>query len=472
MICRNCGRENNTKNTYCSFCGYSFANYSSITNADGSNLETENKQKIVISILLFALIVILSVILAVVINFGKDDSDYSEENVIEDNTEDDTEGDEKGGFSSWFKGDEDKPENDEGNGEAPETDAVASNAISASEYCAAYKNYIESNTLEYVEAGFIDVNGDEVLELVLVGDCEAAGNVILTYSANGVDLLQTNRLYFEYIPGGNRICNSDGNSGYYYDLIYAIEDGKWVSVASGTYSEKYDNGIVLDEQGNPVYEYTWNDNEVSATTYNAELCSVFNKEESARAIISDTPASLENRLLAADATSCDFYYSYFREDKAIHRYEIIVADVSWSDAYWECCSRGGHLVHINSSEEFDYLVDMIYQNGMQEKKIWLGGRRGYPDDKYHWAAPYYDDDKYYNDCIDTIDDNPIYNSFWLAGEPSYYSEDGQGNYLDENYMQMFYSKKQERFVWNDTVNDVITVIPSYKGTIAYICEYE
>ena len=81
---------------------------------------------------------------------------------------------------------------------------------------------LECRTYDYIY-----VNDDDVPELILQGQDEATGNLILTYSDGKIDELQTSRLYFDYIEKENRLRNSEGHMGYYYDYIYTIKDGKW-----------------------------------------------------------------------------------------------------------------------------------------------------------------------------------------------------------------------------------------------------
>ena len=38
-------------------------------------------------------------------------------------------------------------------------------------------------------------------------------------------------------------------------------------------------------------------------------------------------------------------------------------------------------------------------------------------------------------------------------------------------MMMFYKTDQERWVWNDVAEDLLSEAPFYEGRIAYICEY-
>ena len=42
----------------------------------------------------------------------------------------------------------------------------------------------------------------------------------------------------------------------------------------------------------------------------------------------------------------------------------------------------------------------------------------------------------------------------------------------ERYMNMFYVKKENRYIWNDVANDIIKVVPGYEGKVGYIVEIE
>lgn len=84
----------------------------------------------------------------------------------------------------------------------------------------AYLEYLD--TLQYGESctySLIYVDEDEIPELVIDAGYEAGGCRILTWHEEILDMLQTNRLNFTYVEKGNLLCNSDGNMGYYYDLV-------------------------------------------------------------------------------------------------------------------------------------------------------------------------------------------------------------------------------------------------------------
>ena len=128
-----------------------------------------------------------------------------------------------------------------------------------------------------------------------------------------------------------------------------------------------------------------------------------------------------------------------------HRYELIIEDISWTDAQKRCAAKGGHLAVPNDADEFNKLVELAESNGIT--KIWIGGHR--EDGKMVWddgsTSPY---------------------EQWAKGEPSYVdSSDGAA----EDYVLLWYNNG---WYYNDSRNDPCAEFPHmYSGTIAYICEY-
>lgn len=155
-----------------------------------------------------------------------------------------------------------------------------------------------------------------------------------------------------------------------------------------------------------------------------------------------------------------------QEDTSIHRYELIVADVTWTDAYNDCINRGGYLVHINSQEEFDVIVDQIHEENKGSIMFWLGAKRSSDSDTYYWV----NQDGSYG--TENLNNNPVYDNFWLSGEPSLQGTDADGQLVDEYCINMFYRSTEDRFCWNDASDDIIAIASFYAGRIGYICEYE
>lgn len=128
-----------------------------------------------------------------------------------------------------------------------------------------------------------------------------------------------------------------------------------------------------------------------------------------------------------------------------HRYELIIEDISWTDAQKKCAAKGGHLAVPNDADEFNKLVDLAESEGVT--MMWIGGHR--ENGKMIWddgsTAPY---------------------EQWAKGEPSYVdSSDGAA----EDYVLLWNNRG---WYYNDSRNDPCAEFPQwYGGMMAYICEY-
>lgn len=345
--------------------------------------------------------------------------------------------------------------------EVVEEEAEDTDTMSVAKWCEAYSDYLSAGEYTTYQGALIYVNEDEIPEMVLIGDCEAVGNLIVTYDGEKIDELQTARLYFEYEERGNRLCNSDGNSGYYYDSVYAIEDGRWVSKASGTYN-------MIDYESEEL-EYQWDGRTVSADEYSGLLEDVFSSKDAKVVREGTNYNQFFTSLINENPIITESSDVYFTDTKDIHDYEIVRGDVTWYEAQENALNKGGYLVHINSKEEYDRIVELIENEGLHDGIFWIGGTRtSYFENEYTWAYK----DNTYKKCTEILEKNPEYDEFWLNGEPSYTGEDANGITTDEEYLDMFYSKKQGRFVWNDVPSDIISIVPSYAGKVAYIIEFE
>lgn len=147
-------------------------------------------------------------------------------------------------------------------------------------------------------------------------------------------------------------------------------------------------------------------------------------------------------------------------EMAIHSYQVVMKDVSWSEAYQEAMQvENGYLVRINSDEEMEQIIKVIQEQNLGNGIFWIGGMRIGESTDYHWI------DEQGNAVGDTLNGS----AHWLPGEPTYRDE-----ILDteEKYMNMFYLDSEGRFIWNDTVNELVTLVPTYSGKVGYIVEIE
>lgn len=315
------------------------------------------------------------------------------------------------------------------------------------------KEYTDYSGPEYRSYDYIYVNEDSIPELVIQGQDEATGNLILTYNDGKIDELQTGRLYFDYLEKKNLLRNSDGHMGGYYDYIYTIKNGRWEMPYCGEYF--VEDNTVMWEDADLIYE--WNGKRVSKKEYYDEMNKVYDIDNAkpGEAVLSLFEITEK---LEMDATGVE--KPYVEDDTFIHDYELIKADVTWEEALEECKKRGGYLVRINTNREFYFLQDLIKEEGMEKTVFWIGGRLNPEDSHYYW----FDGEKYLQAALDK---DRYYQLNWLSGEPSFIGKDQNGETVDENYLCMF--KSNGSWKWNDVPNDIS---PFYPGKIGYICEKE
>lgn len=160
--------------------------------------------------------------------------------------------------------------------------AEAENSDKTASWQEAYIEYLQNNSDTENTEGYvlIYVDNDEIPELVEIGKSEAKGCSIMNFSGNTVHMTQLNRLSFSYIERENLLCNSGGLMDNYYDLVYSIIDGELTLVGRGSYGAQDNTNVQVDEEGNFVYQYIWNDVEMSKEEYEKELGSIFDTAKS------------------------------------------------------------------------------------------------------------------------------------------------------------------------------------------------
>lgn len=150
----------------------------------------------------------------------------------------------------------------------------------------AYVDYLASAPdREEASAGgyvLIYVDDDDIPELVDIGDCEAEGTRLISFTEGKLQKTQLSRLYFSYLEREGLLCNSDGNMDCYWDLIYQVQDGRVTELAEGYYGlwqyYEEDRETEFDEEGMPIYLYEWNKEKVTEEEYMKALYEVYDLE--------------------------------------------------------------------------------------------------------------------------------------------------------------------------------------------------
>ncbi len=131
------------------------------------------------------------------------------------------------------------------------------------------------------------------------------------------------------------------------------------------------------------------------------------------------------------------------------RYEIVFADVSWTQARARCQARGGHLAVISDQEELDEIIALAEEK--DASRLWIGMHR--EDENAVW---------------ETDEEIDFYPWDEAAGEPSFTdSYDGAA----EDYVMLW--NHNNGWYYNDSRNDPVSAFPQvYGGTMGFVCEYE
>ena len=153
------------------------------------------------------------------------------------------------------------------------------NTENNSDWKEAYTNYIIQDVDPYGYEGYalIDINGDEIPELYILGNSTASGDIVCTYNNGNVIELYGWIYGTSYVKGENLLSISGGHMDVYFDYIYKIENGEFVQVHKGDYGAEDNSHVKFDEEGNPVYVYSWDEKIINELQYNELLYLFYGK---------------------------------------------------------------------------------------------------------------------------------------------------------------------------------------------------
>ena len=326
-------------------------------------------------------------------------------------------------------------------------DPVEDKEFEMQDWQEAYAAYIEEEDKDWYNTySLIYVNEDDIPELVIDTGFEAGGCRILTFHNGEIDVLQTDRLTFFYIEGRNLLNNAAGHMGFYYDYIYAIENGKWVSMGIGEYWEYRPEDVT--DYSDITFIYEWNGKRVDEERYQKSVDAVFDMEQAVEPQEYDILGEMVSRLRTGDVSSSK------------HRYELFVGDVTWDEARAFCEERGGYLATLITEEEYERIQNHIEENGLTDMMFWVGSRLirepGYFG--FYWLEPGQELSRF--DMLDH------YNALWRFAydEPDY-----------EGGVYLFYDVDRQKYLLADAPDDILSSYSedsSYAGKIGFICEYD
>lgn len=138
----------------------------------------------------------------------------------------------------------------------------------------AYLEFLETVADEHESYALVYIDGDDIPELYLSGDCEATGDGICAYK-NGV-VVEARLMRIDggsYIPRSGLLININGCQGYYTTEVYKLTSKGFSVIWSG---EEYADFVEL-ENGDyeEVSEYSIGDRTVSEEEFYAAIEAVF-----------------------------------------------------------------------------------------------------------------------------------------------------------------------------------------------------
>lgn len=322
-------------------------------------------------------------------------------------------------------------------------------------WATAYLNEIfaDEEPTDMTSCRLIYVDSNSIPELWIDYGYGYAGAEVYTQSNDGTDGISISQGGAKWIENENLLLTSGGHMDVYYDEVYKIEDGRFVLLGAGDYGAEDNSNVQYDEQDNPIYDYYWNDSAVSKNEYEQNLNNIFNGTRATNIyqnIYTYDQCKLLLQSLASYAMPSASEKSAGKLEQSIpsdaesfgeHHYKFFTLDSvkTWEDARNYCESLGGHLATITSSEENDFLYQLMVNAGYTS--AYFGLTDSYDEGKWLW--------------MDGTE--PTFTN-WHSGEPN--SENSSEDY------GMFYWKYTDG-TWNDGDFGKRT----NKGGTTFICEW-
>ncbi len=133
-----------------------------------------------------------------------------------------------------------------------------------------YEKYMEKKNLTGRTYTLLYLDDNEIPELLLNGDCEAAGNELLYLNAEGkVEWQEFHRLCYRFLERQGLIVNCGGHMGMYYDIVFELKDGRLKCIGDGAYCSHF------TKDGKESFTYYWENKEVSYQKYEKNMKEVY-----------------------------------------------------------------------------------------------------------------------------------------------------------------------------------------------------
>lgn len=150
--------------------------------------------------------------------------------------------------------------------------------------------------------------------------------------------------------------------------------------------------------------------------------------------------------------------------KGQSKYEVVIKDCTWKQAFEESLESGGHLVTIETEKEYKHLISLLSDAELDSVRLYISAARDNDDDKYYWI----DKDMYF--VGDALNGEKSYaKEVWKSGNPSLVNSEDTS--IVENRVELQHTTS---FQWdyNDVADNILDADPAWAGKIGYIIEYD
>lgn len=306
----------------------------------------------------------------------------------------------------------------------------------------------ESASMDGVTFGLIHIDDDDIPELVV----NLEWYWVSVYSYSDGELKK---------PIDNWGYGVMGNHGYYYkpfeNVIYNSNADYAGALQKETLMKMDDNGEIevtafgeaqfFEEDADPFDTSKYLDEPI--WFLNGEKTTV---EEYDKAIDSKNMMFLGGSLSADEVISMLENSDIPKE----HKYEIVTADMTWSEFEALAESKGGHLVTLSDESERSLIAGMFMYTKIENNVFMVGGSLD-SDGTYKWTTD--------------GSNNKIQDEFWLSGEPSFEGKTESGDTMKEDKVAWIYIEGKGD-VLMDVPDNILEAAPSYSGYLSCIIEYE
>ncbi len=139
------------------------------------------------------------------------------------------------------------------------------------EWKQAYLDLMKKPGGDNVKYKLVYIDDDDIPELYILGNTVAQGDMLCTYREGEVWGIHMYNYGLSYLERQNSFCDSGGRMDSYFDYVYSLEDEGAIMWHKGEFGAGDNSRVECDAEGNPIYVYNWDGEEVSKKEYEENL---------------------------------------------------------------------------------------------------------------------------------------------------------------------------------------------------------